>query len=229
MRKIWTLGVLALIGAGLSAAYLVSQGNHAEADVLAGPVGGAATADKPAMQLVQAETTAEDRFIGEADAPVTMIEFASLTCSHCATFHTETLPKLKKHYIDTGKVKLVFRDFPLDRLSLVAAVLAQCAAPERYFGVIDMLFRDQQNWSRAQDPMASLRRIGRMAGLGDQQFDGCMKNEKLIDAIVAKRQKASKEYDVSSTPTFVINGEKVSGALPFEAFDKILKPLVPDS
>ena len=114
-------------------------------------------------------------------------------------------------------------------LSLMAAMLAQCAAPERYFGVLDVLFRDQENWSRAQDPVASLRRIGRMAGLGDQQFDACMKDEKMIDMIIAKRQKASKDHDVSSTPTFIINGEKVSGALPFEAFDKILKPLVPDS
>lgn len=229
MRKIWTLGVLALIGAGLVLGYAVSQGGPAAADVPGAAVAALDQPPAPAVQLVQAETLAEDKFLGDANAPVTMIEYASLTCPHCAKFHKETLPELKKAYIDTGKVKLVFRDFPFDRLGLMAAMMAHCAAPERYFGMLDVLFKGQDGWARAEDPVAALRRIGGMAGLGKEQFDACMKNEALIDAIVLKRQKATKEFDVTATPSFIINGEKISGAQPFEAFDKILKPLVPDS
>ncbi len=182
-----------------------------------------------AVQLAQAEPRLEERFIGAADAPVTMIEYASLTCPHCARFHQETLPRLKEAYIDTGKVKLIYRDFPFDELGLRAAIMARCAAPSRFFGLIEVLFRGQDRWSRAKDPVTALRRIGRMAGISTERFDACMADRKIGDAILGVRLEAAREQEVTSTPTFFINGRKVSGNQPYEVFDEIIRSLVPDS
>ena len=192
--------------------------------LLAGPTGAA-----DAVQMAQAEAWPDDRSIGSADAPVTMIEYASLTCPHCASFHRETLPKLKQAYIDTGKVRLVYRDFPIDALAFRAAILTRCVEPERYFGMLEVLFAGQDGWARAKDPMAALRRIGRLAGIGTEKFDACMTDKKIGDGILGTRLKASQEHDVGTTPTFIINGRKITGAQPYEEFDKILRALVPDS
>ncbi len=194
--------------------------------LLAGPSSAAAP---DAVQMAQAEAWPDDRSIGSADAPVTMIEYASLTCPHCASFHNETLPKLKRAYIDTGKVRLIYRDFPIDALAFRAAILTRCVEPERYFGMLEVLFGGQDGWSRAKDPMAALRRIGRLAGIGPEKFDACMEDKKIGDGILSRRIKASREHDVNTTPTFIINGRKVTGARPYEEFDKILRSLVPDS
>ncbi len=194
--------------------------------LLAGPSSAAAP---DAVQMAQAEAWPDDRSIGSADAPVTMIEYASLTCPHCASFHNETLPKLKQAYIDTGKVRLIYRDFPIDALAYRAAILTRCVEPERYFGMLEVLFGGQDGWSRAKDPMAALRRIGRLAGIGTEKFDACMTDKKIGDGILGTRLKASREHDVGTTPTFIINGRKITGAQPFEEFDKILRALVPDS
>ena len=194
--------------------------------LLAGPTAAAAP---DAVQTAQAEAWPDDRSIGSAEAPVTMIEYASLTCPHCASFHKETLPKLKQAYIDTGKVRLIYRDFPIDALAFRAAILTRCVEPERYFGMLEVLFGGQDGWSRAKDPMAALRRIGRLAGIGTEKFDACMTDKKIGDGILGTRLKASREHDVGTTPTFIINGRKITGAQPFEEFDKILRALVPDS
>ncbi len=182
-----------------------------------------------AVQLAQAEPRLEERFIGAADAPVTIIEYSSLTCPHCARFHRETLPRLKEAYIDTGKVKLIYRDFPLNEIALRAAMMARCAEPARYFGLIEVLFRSQDRWSRAKDPMAALRRIGRLAGISNERFDACMANLKIEAAILGVQLKAARDREVASTPTFFINGRKVSGNQPYEVFDEIIRSLVPDS
>lgn len=167
--------------------------------------------------------------MGAADAPVTIIEYASLTCPHCAKFHTDTLPKLKSDYIDTGRVKYVFRDFPLDRLALSAAMIAQCAGPERYFTFLDVFFRQQPNWTRGGDQEAmltSLKRLARVGGMSDTQIDECLKNKQVQDAILASSVAGQNQFQVRSTPTLIINGERHAGALSFEELDKILKPLV---
>lgn len=194
--------------------------------LLAGP-GSAAAPD--AVQMAQAEAWPDDRSMGSADAPVTMIEYASLTCPHCANFHNNTLPKLKQAYIDTGKVRLIYRDFPIDALAFKAAILTRCVEPERYFGLLEVLYGGQDSWARATDAMAALRRIGRLAGIGAEKFDACMADKKIGDGILGTRLRASQEHDVSTTPTFIINGRKVTGAQPYEEFDKILRALVPDS
>ena len=134
-----------------------------------------------------------------------MIEYSSLTCSHCRKFHAEILPKIKKNYIDTGKVKLIYRDFPFDQLGLLATVMTRCAPPKRYFGFIDVLFQKQADWSRSQDPFGELSRIGKLGGVNPSDFDACLKNQELIDGLVEKRLEGQKKFDVNATPTFIID------------------------
>ncbi len=175
-------------------------------------------------QEISLEKALAERVIGKADAPITITEYASLTCPHCARFHKETLPKIKAAYIDTGKAKLVFRDFPFDGLALRAAALARCAPQERYFAVLDTLFQQQETWSRAKDPLAAIGNIGKLAGMSQATVDACFKDTKLMDSIVQIRLDGEKQ-GVDSTPTFLIGGKKISGAQPFEEFDKLLKSL----
>ncbi|HEX7970239.1 MAG TPA: DsbA family protein [Stellaceae bacterium] len=173
------------------------------------------------------QVTPQDHILGKADAPVTIIEYASLTCPHCAEFDRTTLPKIKEAWIDTGKAKLVFRDFPLDGLALRAAMLARCAPPQRYFGFIDTLFQSQNTWARATDPQQALGRIAKLGGMTDEQFQSCMKNEELANAVAASGQAAQKDYGVESTPTFFVNGAKLVGAKPYDEFDKALAAAQP--
>ena len=168
-----------------------------------------------------------DMVIGSADAPITIIEYASMTCPPCARFHAETLPALTRDYLDTGKARLVFRDFPLDGLALVAAKLARCAGEERYFAFIDVLFRQQITWARAGDPIDALGRIVRLGGLGPERFTACIDDDDLSRGILEQRTLAQSQYDIRATPTFVIDGQVYSGALTAEQFDDILQPLLP--
>jgi protein-disulfide isomerase len=169
-----------------------------------------------------------DMVMGAANAPVTIIEYASLTCPHCARFHAETLPKLKSDYVDTGKVKFIFRDYPLDRIALAGAMIAQCSGPERYFTFLDVLFRQQATWTRGneQEALASLRRLARLGGMSDTQIDDCLKNKTVQDSILATSVAGQQQFQVKSTPTLIINGERHAGALPFDELEKILKPLI---
>ena len=167
-----------------------------------------------------------DRVLGSADAPVTIIEYSSFTCPHCADFHADVLPDLKREYIDPGLVRLVFRDFPLDGWALRAGMLARCAPESQYFALIDTLFSSQQQWVRAEDPMEALSRIGRLAGIGQADFDACMVDEDLANRIVELRLQGQERYEVDATPTFIINGETVSGARSFESFAEILDGMI---
>lgn len=198
---------------------------HAASPATAPRVAGGAAVPAQAV----AETTPDDRVLGKADAPVTMIEYASLTCPHCAAFHEKTLPQIKAKYIDTGKVKLVFRDFPFDELGLRAAMTAHCLAPENYFGFLDVLFRSQDKWSRAANPMEALKQLARLAGMQGDAFDACQKNEAVANRVLQERIDAQNNFDVRATPTFIINGQKISGAQPFEKMAEIIEPLIPDS
>lgn len=193
---------------------------------------GTAIAQQPAAPAAAQPEDAKavqpgDHVLGNPDAPVTIIEYASLTCPHCAHFHEDTLPKLKAEYIDTGKVKLVFRDFPLDKVALQASTLAECVPAERYFGFLGVLFQSQANWATASDPTAALVRLGKVGGLSAEQIDACFKDERLTDAIVAERLAGEKAFDIRSTPSFIIGGKKYSGALTFEQVQDLLKPLLP--
>lgn len=169
--------------------------------------------------------TKDDRILGNPDAPVTIVEYASLTCPHCAHFENDVLPELKKKWIDTGKVKLVLRDYPLDEPALRAAMIARCAPPDRFYAYVDTFFAAQDKWMMARDYREALARLVKLGGMSKDEFDNCLKNTKLEDRIVEGRLIASKELDVNSTPTFFINGAKFAGAPTVEDFDKVLSGL----
>ena len=164
--------------------------------------------------------------LGAADAPITLVEFSSLTCPHCAAFHNDTLPAIKTTYIDTGKVKLVYRDFPLNKAALLGSALAHCAGPDRFFGFLEALFKSQPSWAHSDDPVSALTRIGRLGGLKAAAIETCLNDKELFDRILASRVEGSKEFDITSTPTFIINGEKHQGALSYEQFATIFERLL---
>jgi protein-disulfide isomerase len=164
------------------------------------------------------------RTIGSSDAKVVLVEYFSLTCSHCAQFHAETYPKLKEKYIETGKVRMEFRDFPLDQWALRAAALARCVPAKHYSAMIDVLMKQQASWARSPDPLDALLRIGQLAGLNRNAARACMTNAKLLDGIIASRLEGSKKHEVESTPSFLLDGEKVR-AYTFEEFEELLAGL----
>jgi len=165
----------------------------------------------------------EERVLGDPNAPVTVIEYASFTCPHCARFHNDVMPQIKKEFVDTGKVKFIFRDFPFDRAGATAAMLARCVAPSRFNGYVDMLFKQQAKWARAENPLAVLTNLSKLAGLSEEKVNTCLRNEKLLDEIVAIRKEAMDTYGFNATPSFLINGEKVIGGGDFTRFKSIIE------
>ena len=169
-----------------------------------------------------------DMVLGPADAKATITEFASMTCPHCAAFNAETFPKIKSAYIDTGKVRYIFREFPLDIKAAAGSMLARCIAngdAPKYFAVTDMLFRQQNDWV-TKNTTETLARIGKQAGLSQQQVETCLKDQALLDKIAADQKYASDVLKVDSTPTFFINGERIKGEASFEEFQKKIDPLL---
>jgi protein-disulfide isomerase len=167
-----------------------------------------------------------DMVLGQAEAKVTIVEYASLTCPHCAAFHANTLPGLKDRYIDQGSVKLVYRDFPLDGLALRAAMLPHCAGPDRYYGLLGALFARQQQWATAQDPMSALGAIARQAGMSEESFKSCLADKAIEDKVLQSRLEADKSLGVNSTPTLFINGVRYTGALALEQIRAVVDPLI---
>jgi protein-disulfide isomerase len=165
--------------------------------------------------------------LGDPDAPVTMVEYASMTCSHCAAFHETTWPVLKAEYIDTGKVHFIMREFPLDPLAAAAFMLARNAPGDRYFDVVDLLFSRQRDWAFAADPVAALRDLSKQFGYSPQTFEATLKDQELLDGVNAARTRGSERFNVQSTPTFFINGEEVRGAMGPDALRERLDALVP--
>jgi protein-disulfide isomerase len=164
-----------------------------------------------------------DQVLGSADAPVTIIEYASMTCPHCAHFHETTYPELKKKYIDTGKVRFIFREFPLDPLAAAGSMLARCAGGEKYFPMIESLFSQQKDWV-TQKPLQPMLAIAKQAGFTQESFDKCLANQQMLDGIEASRTRAAQKLGVNSTPTFFINGKIYRGAMTVEELDKQLAP-----
>lgn len=180
----------------------------------------AALALMPGIGLAQEQHEIVEMSLGAADAPVTVVEYAMFTCPHCAAFHHEVLPQLKADYIDTGKVRLVFREVYFNRPSLWAAMIARCAPQERYFGIADLLFDEQADWAAETDPQAlvgKLFAIGKQAQLTDAEMEACMSDRAFAEALVADYQKHAEEDAIEATPTFIIDGEKVDN-LPWPEF-----------
>ena len=164
-----------------------------------------------------------DEVQGAANAPVTLIEYASMTCPHCASFHETTYPEMKKKYIDTGKIRFIFREFPLDTLAMAGSMLARCAGKEKFFPLIETLFAQQKEWV-TQKPMQPLLAIARQAGFTQQSFDECLANQQVQNGIEEGRQRAVQRLNVQSTPTFFINGKLFRGTLTMQELDKEMAP-----
>ena len=160
--------------------------------------------------------------IGDANAPIKIYEYASLTCGHCAAFHTEVLPDLKKQYVDTGLVQFYFRPFPLDPYAMTGAMLVQCAIPQARLAFLETLFKRQLQWVRSDDPLNSLRAYAKQAGMSGENFVMCLQSEANLTAVRSMYTAAKDELGVQSTPTFFVNGEKVAGNIGLEAFKKLL-------
>jgi protein-disulfide isomerase len=166
--------------------------------------------------------------LGDPNAPVTIVEYASMTCGHCANFHKTTWPVLKSEYIDTGKVYFILREFPLDPLAAAGFMLARNAPGERYFDVVDLLFERQQEWAFSDNPVEALSTLSKQFGYSPATFESTLKDQALLDNINAVRARGAEEFKVDSTPTFFINGEAVKGAMTPEGLRAKLDPLLAD-
>ncbi|MBU2941137.1 DsbA family protein [Shimia thalassica] len=209
MNRIIPIAIVAVIAAA-GAGFWFSQSNgeaHAEQTQIQSS---GSSSDDAAM----ADTSGViEMVMGSEDAPVTIIEYASFTCPHCATFHEGVLKPLKADYVETGKVKFIFRDVYFDRFGLWASMVARCAGPEKFFGMADLLMKGQSEWTRAGDPVAiagELRKVGRLAGIEDEKLQACMQDEDKAKSLVAWYEKNVAKDDISGTPTLIIDGEKHS-------------------
>lgn len=177
---------------------------------------------------LMASNALPDMALGDPKAPVTVIEYASMTCPHCATFTEKTFPDIKKKYVDTGKVRFIFREFPLDNLAAAVFMLARCNAEtnsDKYFAFIDTMFRQQRTWA-VEKPLEPLLTISKQAGFTQETFNACLSNQKVLDGIEAMRQRAVDKFKVQSTPSFFINGKLYTGALSVDEMSKIIDPLI---
>jgi protein-disulfide isomerase len=174
---------------------------------------------------LEAQGPLPDIPLGSENAPVTMIEYASMTCPHCAAFENQVFPKLKEKYIDTGKVRYIMREYPLDRLAAAAFMLARCAGPDKYNPLIETLFQQQQKWA-VRDPIPPLLAIAKQAGFTQQSFNECINDTALLNKIQQVRDRATTKFKVDATPTFFINGQRYSGEMSIEEIDKIVQPLL---
>ncbi len=163
---------------------------------------------------------------GSPAAKITIIEYASVTCSHCAAFHAETWPSLKQRYVDTGKVKFILREFPLDPLSAAGFMLARCAGSDKRDGLIDVMFEQQKNWAFVPKPGEQLLALVKQEGMSQTDFETCLRNQALFDSLNKSRELAASRLDINSTPTFFVNGRKMTGDLSIGELDKVLTPLL---
>ncbi len=171
-----------------------------------------------------------DLALGPADAKVTVVEYASMTCGHCAHFTTDVWPKFKEKYIATNKVRYIFREFPLDNLAAAASMLARCTGNDKAFTLIEVLFEKQKDWAFGEgNPVPRLFEIAKQAGFTQESFDKCLTDQKLLDDITAGRTRASDVFGVSATPTFYVNGKKLVGEPTLQKFDEMIEPMLAKS
>ena len=239
MRNIWQIIVGVVVIGGIGIGLYNVFGDKTAAEAVGSATGGTASSEAAQMAQVR-DIKAEETFanieigpneyvLGNANAPITIVEYASLTCSHCATFHNDVLPTIKSDFIASGKVRLVYRDFPLDRLALAASMLARCSGRESYFGFIDVLFRQQPTWSSASSPLVALSKIARVGGMTQETFQTCMKNQEMQKAILEQRLHAAQTYRITGTPTLIINGGKYSAGLNANQMRSLLAKLLAKS
>lgn len=180
---------------------------------------------QPAPEALLAPGALPDKVFGSDDAPVTIIEYASLTCPHCRTFHVDVWPDLKERYVDTGKVRFIMREFPFDPRSTAGFMLARCAGDDKWYPTIDLLYRTQENWARTSDGSGALKSVMGMTGMDEAAFEACLQNEELMQQVQSVAE-AGRGFGVDSTPTFFINGQMYKGALSVDRFGEVIEPLL---
>lgn len=206
------LGVLAAAGGALVYFGLSSQSIAQTAPM------------SPGANAMQVDTKTEN-ILGDLNAPVTIIEYSSMTCPHCATHHQLTMPALKEKYIKTGKVRYVIREFPLDRIAFAASALARCAGPEKYFPFVAALFKQQDKWARGPgSPVPRLFKMAKQAGFNQQTFNACMRNKEVTDHIEKTMETGRTKYGVKSTPTLFVNGKKLEAGNSLADIEKAMAP-----
>lgn len=206
-RRLLESSALALLATGLSALPALAQGTFDMAELL-----------KPGVL--------PDMTLGKADAPVTVIEYASMTCGHCAHFHEVVFPHLKEKYIDTGKVRFIYREFPLDPLAAAVSMLARCAPGDRYFEMTGLFFDKQKDWIRSDNPVEALFALSKQSGFTRETFKTCLTDQKLLDGITAGRTRGSEAFKIDGTPTFFVNGTKIVGISTTAEMDEALAPFL---
>ncbi|MFN0115045.1 MAG: DsbA family protein [Paracoccaceae bacterium] len=222
MRR--SLLAAALIALAAFGGFLWSGRPDSRVTDLVPPFVGAAEAQTTDTAAAPA-TEVPDMVLGNAEAAVTVIEYASFTCPHCRNWHSTVWPEFRKNYVDTGKVKFVYREVYFDKFGLWAAMVARCGGPMKYFGIADMVYDTQKDWiADGQDATiaGNLRKIGLKAGIAQDQLDACLKDNAMAKAMVASYQKNATADGVEGTPTFIINGEKVSGEMTYADFARII-------
>lgn len=253
MRHLWTvLGVVVVVAAAVAAYVTYGGSSRTEAEVPAAvspaagsgqtatgqPSNTSATATQTAQAGTPLDIRPDDHVLGKPEAPVTIVEYGSYTCPHCAHFNNETLPHIESEFIEKGQVRLVFREFLRNRVDLAASLLARCAPQESYFKLVDVLFRSQDSWAFGDKPIDALKQIGRTAGIDPAKMDQCLADKALEDKLVAQTQEAIDKLKVEGTPTFFVNGTPYAN-LPFDDYDeagtkkpgfgKIIRDLLPKS
>ncbi|WP_051116131.1 DsbA family protein [Methyloferula stellata] len=179
----------------------------------------------PVDQLM-AENALPDVPLGKDDAPITIVEYASMTCSHCAAFYATTFPDLKSKYIDTGKVRFILREFPLDPLATAGFMLARCAGPDKRNAMVDLLFAQQKNWAFTEKPIEALSNLVKQTGMTQEAFEACLKDQALYEKVNDIRNRAAEKFGINATPTFFINGRKQTGEITPEKLDELLQPML---
>ena len=223
MRNIWVYIVVAVVALGGAVAIFNAVNNNnptshikndnfekkkSEQEATLGIV-------EPDRTFGTIETAASDIILGKKNAPVTIIEYASLTCGHCSDFHLKVLPEIKKLFIETGKVKFIYRDFPLDQWALRASIIARCAGPERRYSFIETFFAQQKIWTRG-NPAEGIVAIAKLGGMDFEKTTACLQDEKIANAVVKERLTGTKLYEIEATPTILVNGDRYSGGLSAE-------------
>jgi protein-disulfide isomerase len=216
LRPVWLAIIGVLAAAAVAAGIIYYRGGFDRA----GPGG---PKKDPDVAELMAPGPLEDIVLGKPDSPVTIVEYASMTCPHCAQFHTAVLPQLKTKYFDNGQAKLILREFPLDGLAVAAFMLARCAGPDRYYPMVGALFETQGTWAvPGTEGKDKLLLIARQAGFSKEKFDQCLADKELFNKIVAVRQRANDKFQVDSTPTFFVNGKRMKGDHQLKDFDEAL-------
>jgi protein-disulfide isomerase len=221
------LSSLAAIPVAIALAACSDSGDEAKApEAPAAPANPPAAAAPPSEGSVDMAKLLEpgplpDKVLGKADAPVTIVEYASMTCPHCAYFHATTLPELKTRYIDTGKARLIFREFPFDVRAEAGFMLARCSN-DNYFAMVDVLFKQQEAWAGVENAKEALLQISKLAGFSQESFEACLTDQKLLEDVRAVRARGEADFKVDSTPTFFINGNTYKGAMSIEEMSAII-------